>query len=740
MRDLAEVRLVVLRGSGEDPAREATRSAIERGSVLTARHLDQRADETLEAALARARSAYPGYDVAVVAAGVQPPFAWDARLAKAAHAAPDIAAAVPLCDASALHALLDPEDLAAGHPLDVLDRTAYCMGQRGFYETPELPPACAYLRGDALAELAVAGEGGAERPFADIAGAWRARGRSVVVCDYLYVGGGTSAAARAPDSVDFSAFAMHSPLAALRRAVKDAIAHGLPPVSAPALDARPVQLHVMHFWGGGLDKWVREFARSDRERTNLILATYRIGEAGGQRVVLYSDPDARVPIRTWDIARPILATATASIEYRAILDQIVREFAVESILVSSLIGHSLDALRQPVRTVVVAHDFYPICQAINPRLDERCGGCAPERLGRCAETNPHFDTLGRPTPAQWQALRDQYAAILVERRIEVVAPTPSVAQTLRRLDPRMERVPVRVIPHGSDFEAAPLDVPALQAGERLRVVVPGSMNVVKGALLLEAAAGALREIAEVTLVGCGAEGVKLARKLGWDAIERYELAELRPVMARLRPHAALLATVVPETFSYTLGEMWALGIPPVATALGGFRDRIRDGVDGILFEPTAQALVSTLAALRRDPARLRSIAAQGRAAAGSRKARDMVLDYHALLPLEERPVARFQVGVGRETALTEPYRQLRAAYEHLRAAYDQVSGAYSGTQEAYEHADGEFRRVNAELQALRATLERYSAELAALRVGTRWWRAREADRILAELRTKISSE
>lgn len=697
----------------------------------------------LAAALKAVARQSPGRDVVCLLAGVELPFAWDARLAKAAHAAPEIAAAVPMCDASPLHALVDARQrpLAAAYGT-LIDRSAYCMGQRGYYETPALNPACAYLRRDALDLLgdslpADALDGAAL--LNALARSWRDLGRPSVVCDYLYVGyaGPELDAAAGVDAVEVSAFTLHSPLGALRRAVNEALAQGLPPVSTPALDAAPVQLHIMHFWGGGLDKWVRDFGRADSERTNLILATYRIGENGGQRVVLYSDPDARVPIHTWDMARPLRSTAVASLEYRRILEQVIREFKVDSIIVSSLIGHSLDVLRQPLKTVVVCHDFYPLCQAINPCFDEHCGNCGAREHDSCSRVNPHFATLGRPTASEWQALRGAYVDLLLERRIPMVVPTPSVRATLARLEPRLAQAQVRVIAHGIDMEERKLPVPAVDPSQPLRLVVLGRLAENKGSGLLKAAADRLAAHARITLVGCGPHALALARECGWEAIERYDYAELPDILERIAPHAGVLASVVPETFSYTLSELWAMGIPPLATALGSFRDRIRDGVDGFLFEPSADALVEMVRSLRSDPRRLAQVADRIRALGRQRTTREMVGDYHGLLPLERREVARFEVGIGMETALTEPYRQLRQAYAHLQGAYDQLMKAYASTTQAYTHANAEFARVNAELVRLRAHCEKFAGELESLNMGVLWWSAPAARRLVREFRSNM---
>jgi glycosyltransferase involved in cell wall biosynthesis len=739
--------LTVLVASGDAPqgALDRTLRSIAAQGVLSRHAVTVEPDRSLAEAVAAALRQHADRDIVCVQAGVELPFAWDARLAKAAHAAPEIAAAVPMCDASPLHALVDARNRElAAKDWTLIDRSAYCIGQRGYYETPALHPACAYLRGDALRALGELGrhEGHGDGAFLNrLARRWRDLGRLCVVCDYIYVthpGAGMTGAAGV-DETDFSAFTQHSPLGALRLAVNEGLVEGMPAVSMPALDAKPVQLHIMHFWGGGLDKWVRDFSNADIERTNLLLATYRIGESGGQRVVLYSDHQARLPVHTWDMARPLRSTAVASIEYRRILEQVIREFKVESIIISSLIGHSLEALRQPLRTVVVCHDFYPLCQAINPRFDDRCGACGESDLESCARVNPHYTTLGSPTVFEWRALRSAYVDLLLQRGIPMVVPSPSVSATLKRLEPRLGQTDMHVIPHGIDMQERKLPVPAVDAREPLRLVVLGGLAQNKGADLLKAAAPGLAGISRITLVGCGPRALALARECGWEAIERYDPADLPAILERIAPHAGILASVVPETFSYTLSELWAMGIVPIATNLGSFRDRIRDGIDGFLFEPTADALLGLLRSLRADPEPLARVGAEIHAFGRQRTTREMVRDYHAILPLEEREVARFDVDVGLETALTEPYRRLAQAYAHLQGAYEQLSKAYASANQAYVHANGEFTRVNAELARLRAHCDKYAKQLDSLDIGVRWWRGPEAERLVRELRSQIDA-
>lgn len=687
-------------------------------------------------ALAEVAIRYPGSDIIQICADADLPYAWDARLCKGAYALPTIAVATAMCDVSAMFALID-EDLRPNADAALVDRTAYAMGNRSYYDVPRVHSQCTFLRRAALDSVLpdmTMAEANPQVTLDILIGRLRAKGWSCVLCDYLYVGGTPSPAApvKSGDEVETSAFLQNHPLGMLRRAVNAALRQGIANVSVPGLDARPVQLHVTHFWGGGLDKWVRDFARADTARINLVFSSFRIGDTGGQRLVLYSSPADPNPIRAWDIAQPIRSTLPHSIEYRRILEQIISEFSVESIIVSSLIGHTLDALDQPIKTLVVCHDYYPICQAINPQFDTTCERCTLDDLRRCAKSNPLNSIFVDQTSEEWHEMRNLYVERLLANRVEMVAPSPSVIATMKRLAPRLESLPMHLIPHGIDLAAAPLPLATRTATEPLRIVVLGRLSVHKGTALLREACADLLPYAEITLVGCGGNGVKLATACNWNHIEKYQPEELSGILRKIAPHAGLLASVIPETFSYTLSELNQLGIPAIATALGSFNDRIVHGESGFLFKPTKAALIEIIQNLHTHPALLAAVATRLSSQQSGRSVEAMVNDYRALIPVETRAVARFAVGIGMQTGLTEPYRQLTAAYAQISQAYADTAAAYNHTKVAYDHAQSSF-------SALSTLSDQWADDYDALQVENRWWHIPRALRLMAALREKINA-
>jgi GT2 family glycosyltransferase/glycosyltransferase involved in cell wall biosynthesis len=729
--DAAPLVVVVGDASG-DEARRARRERESHALLPGGTTAEIAAGPGLAERFRAAVAAHPGRDVVTLTPNARLPYGWDARLRLAARAQDAIGAASPLVDGDPAFSLLDAGPAGSADP-DAIDRIAFCLGDRSFYEVPGLPSACAWLRRDALdavlADIPVPASTPGDLVDA-IARGLRTGGRSCVLCDYLYVTGAEAGAKPARlEAVDASALAQHHPLGALRRAVADAVERGVPAVLAPGLDPRPVRLHVMHYWGGGLDKWVRDFARADPASVHLSLATYRIGESGGQRVVLYADPGAQAPIRTWDLARPLRSTAVGSLEYRRILDEIVSGFAVDEVIVSSLIGHSLDVLELPVPTTIVLHDFYPVCQAINPLFGRTCTRCTRDDLAACAKGNPlnHIFT-DQPTDA-WHAMRGHFTSRVLARGLGIVVPSAWMATTLRQLDPRLEGAPIRVVGHGIDLRASRLPHPARQAGERLRLVVLGRQSRQKGSELLRAAGPRLREYADVTVVGGGGNGAALAKDCGWASIESYREEELPAVLGEIAPHAAVLASVVPETFSYTLSELWNLGVPPLATELGAFRDRIVHGDGGFLFAPDADSLVALVRVLHDEPGRLADLAARLARRPPEPSTSDMVAAFGPP-PAAARPAARFRIGIGTQTGLTEPYRHLNEAYARLKGAYDELHRAYEHTRATYEAG-------SRELAALRELWEGTGAELEALRLATNWWNAPEALRRVSASREKM---
>lgn len=408
---------------------------------------------------------------------------------------------------------------------------------------------------------------------------------------------------------------------------------------------RSARLHIVHGWGGGIDRWIDDFSAVD-PGVNYVLRPSGTRSAFAQRIELVRADHPEIPLLAWPLDPPIAVTAIAHEHYRKILHCVIETLGIDTLLVSSLIGHSLDVFDCGLPTIVICHDYFPYCLGIVARFGEVCNTCDTERLAWCLSANELHPFRGMTSVAEWTELRERYLECLSRPGVTVVAPDPSVESRLGMLDARFAALNWRIIPHGMDTprralsswaggdscEDEPLERP-------LRVLVLGRLNPHKGQALLRELAHTLDGEVSFLLVGCGRFGVEFT---GLPTIEcivpDYKLSELDAILESLRPDCGLLLSSWPETFSYTLGELWASSIVPVATALGAFASRITDGETGFLVQPEPPAIAAALRDLRAHPQRLSEMT-RGLGERPSRSVGDMALEYQDLLGTAKRPVA-----------------------------------------------------------------------------------------------------
>jgi glycosyltransferase involved in cell wall biosynthesis len=589
--------------------------------------------------LAAACAALGARDLAFVRSDCAVAGEWDMLLARAACEDAAIAVVSPLTAATPI---LSPFTGAKPAWMEVehVNRWLTQLSHGQVFEVPAPAPFCAYWRAGALEALAR----WAARTLDETEDALLRQGWRFVGCDWVYVDAPAGTGTLSPRvSEGLQSFLTYHPLLRMRHGFGEAGAWGEASLPPPVPIVKPVQLHVAHSWGGGLGRWVEDYCSADDVRWNLVLRSIGTWGAFGQRIALYRSHQMDRPLRDWLLDMPIGSIAIRHLQYRRILDEIVREFRIDAIIVSSLIGHSLEVLDTGLPTTVVAHDYTPFCAALSIRFDGVCTRCDGARLRECFahnELNRFFRDAGAD---YWQAMRERFLASLRQMHIRVAAPSASVARNLQALAPALGAIPVEIVPHGMNLLPSPAWAPP--AAGRLRLLVLGSMAPQKGAELLAAALPVLAEFADVYLLGCGDEGERFTDLPAARRIARYEREALPELVAGIAPHAGLLLSVVPETFSYTLSELWAMGVPPVATRLGGFADRIEDGESGYLCRLDADALVDLLRRLDAD----RPVLAAMRARLLARPVRScaqMVADYHRLQPLSQRgPVAGVPAGV-----------------------------------------------------------------------------------------------
>ncbi len=226
----------------------------------------------------------------------------------------------------------------------------------------------------------------------------------------------------------------------------------------------------------------------------------------------------------------------------------------------------------------------------------------------------------------------------------VVAVSPEVWQDIRRYD-AVTSSRIHLLPNGVSLAALEVPESREQAKNRLGVSgfclgAVGRLEGQKGhAYLLQALPAVLDEVPETTVLLAGdgrlrPELEKQARDLG--LADRVKFLGTRRDMPLI--YRALDVFVLPsrwEGLPLALLEAMAAGLPVVASAVGGVKGVIRDGVNGRLVPPgDPQALAAAVLELARRPRLRTEMGAAARNAVKKHYSREAMLDRLAALYLE----------------------------------------------------------------------------------------------------------
>jgi glycosyltransferase involved in cell wall biosynthesis len=265
-------------------------------------------------------------------------------------------------------------------------------------------------------------------------------------------------------------------------------------------------------------------------------------------------------------------------------------------------------------TVVTCHDYLYLCPAgsfFHRRTRTVCQrkaglGCLVVTLLRhCMTLRPRYAVGYLRRVKQFHAWRDRFAFVL--------CPSDSVRDRLLKQDFPSPRTVT--LPYFCPIK--PRSAPRPLLGQP-SVLFMGRIRPIKGFDVFIRALGLVPNAKGIIVGDANENTQKVVRKIAREAGCEHRL-EIRPWAARdeipsLFEQATLFVfpSIWPETLGIVGLEAMAHGVPVVASAIGGVRQWLRHGINGLLVPPkNVEALAAAIRDLLASPARLMEMGRAG---------------------------------------------------------------------------------------------------------------------------------
>lgn len=326
-------------------------------------------------------------------------------------------------------------------------------------------------------------------------------------------------------------------------------------------DVTEIPVYIAHSMGGGAEHYLQAQVRV--APVSLVL---RFGGSTRCRIE-FASPAGRMIATTEDLA--LVARLLAPVSKR----RIIYSCAVGDPDLITLTGF-LAQLAQTAPLDVLFHDYLPLSPSYTLLDADGLYRGVPEPT-RSDPAHHYRSVTGQDlTLADWRALWGDVAS----RAERLIAFSPASARIISAAYPKM-RDNIHIRPH------TPLQtIPRLQPpdGPRKVIGVLGAIGPQKGAGVVSALSQAVAGRSELglALIGRIAPGYPLGPHVPLHGA--YVIEDIPMLAARYGITHWLIPSVWPETFSYTVHECLATGLPTLAFDLGAQGDAVRAAANGIV--------------------------------------------------------------------------------------------------------------------------------------------------------------
>ena len=344
--------------------------------------------------------------------------------------------------------------------------------------------------------------------------------------------------------------------------------------SASLAPPLPRLLLVFHEAAGGVSRTTTDLLgriHRDFECFLLIAKPHRV------RLLRYG-PRGLDPLGIWWLEQRWSHRRSHSPEHRAIYRAVLERLDPRVVHVRHLLGHTDDFIdvshQLGIPIVLSVHDFYLACPTVHllDGEDRHCAGRCTVGSSQCRLPINWLDDLPVLRAGYLEQWRDR-----VRQMLPLVSTFVATSQHSRSLMmdvyPELRTADFRLIEHGRDFDRQEHLAAAPSASDPVRILIPGYLGYHKGADFIrrlkehDARRGNRLQLHFLGTIDSSLSG------LGTDH-GPYRRDTISRKVAAIRPSFVGLFSTWPETYSHTLTEAWAMGIPVLTSGLGALGERV----------------------------------------------------------------------------------------------------------------------------------------------------------------------
>ena len=338
----------------------------------------------------------------------------------------------------------------------------------------------------------------------------------------------------------------------------------------------PNILIVIHDWKniktnlGGTSLHVWDIVRMQRDKFNFHVLC---PEDGNYKLYSYWSKGETETTITFPKINSFSAYPFYNSEYKKMVSEIIQIFKIQLIHIHHLIDHYFDiievAKQNNIITIMTLHDYYAACPLINKLYQNKCY-CrkgSDEQCEKCLTTKFKIVERSNKFIKAWRAEWERFL-----NKVDIlITPSQASKDEILMTYPNLN---ILVMEHGVDYPKIKSTI-EMKKNDVLDVAFVGAIGIHKGSrILLDLIKSKKMKNIRIHLFGI-IDTPSVKNNKHFINHGRYKREELPELLKKNNIKLICLFSTWPETFSYTLTESVASGIPVLAFDFGAIAERIK---------------------------------------------------------------------------------------------------------------------------------------------------------------------